>query len=128
MAFNAQTGKLAWLRSTRDWVYSSAAIANRTVFVGSYDHRLYAFDAASGDVRWTFDAGERISGSPSVIGRTVYVSTLGRTRSSGRTYGVDMVTGRKVWTLPDGRYSPAIAVRSTILIVGREMIYGFTPS
>ena len=34
----------------------------------------------------------------------------------------------KVWTLPDGRYSPAIAVRSTILIVGREMIYGFTPS
>ena len=128
MAFNAETGKLAWLRSTRDWVYSSAAIADRTVFVGSYDHHLYAFDAASGDVRWTFDAGERISGSPSVIGRTVYVSTLSRTPSTARTYGVDVATGRKVWTFPDGRYSPAVAVRSTIVIVGRTMIYGFTPA
>ncbi len=128
VSFSARTGHVAWLRGTGDWVYSSAAIADRTVFVGSYDHRLYALDAASGDIRWSFDTGERISGSPTVIGHTVYVSTLNKNPATGRTFGVDVATGRKVWDFPDGRYSPAVAVRSTILIIGRRTIYGFTPA
>lgn len=127
IALSAADGSLAWLRTAGDWVYSSAAIADKLVFVGSYDHKLYALDAASGDIRWAFDAGERISGSASVIGSIVYVSTLNRDRTTGQTFGLDVTTGRKVWSFPDGRYSPAVAIRSTILIVGRRKIYAFTP-
>ena len=58
--------------------------------------------------RWTFDAGERISGSASVIGDVVYVSTLARDPRDGRTFALDLRTGRRLWTFPDGRYSPAV--------------------
>lgn len=127
LALDVTDGSVKWLRTAGDWVYSSAAVAEKLVIVGSFDHRLYALDAATGDIRWTFDAGERISGSASVIGSTVYVSTLNRNRRTGRTYGLDLRTGRRVWSFPDGRYSPAVAVRSTILIVGRRSIYAFAP-
>jgi serine/threonine-protein kinase len=129
VALDADTGDLAWLRSTNDWIYSSAAIAEQTVFVGSYDRRLYAFDAASGDLRWTFDAGERISGSPVVIGRLVYVSTLTPGgHSVGTTFALDMRTGQRVWSIPDGRYAAAVATRSHILVIGRRKIYGYEPT
>ncbi len=127
VALQADTGKVAWVRSAKDYVYSSAAIADRTVFVGSYDHNLYALDAVTGKVRWSFDTGERISGSASVIGDIVYISTLAPHGRLGVTFGLDVRTGKEVWRMPDGRYSPAVAVDDTLVIVGREVLYGLTP-
>ena len=47
-ASTRDTGEVAWVRVLDDYVYSSAAVADRLVFVGSYDHRLYALDAVTG--------------------------------------------------------------------------------
>ena len=105
------------MRPVGDFVYSSAAIADRTVFVGSYDHRLHALDAVTGRERWAFDAGERISGSASVIGRLVYVSTLATGGRKGTTFALDTATGAQVWSFPDGRYSPAVGVDGLSLLV-----------
>jgi len=127
VALQADTGRVAWVRSARDYVYSSAAVADRTVFVGSYDHHLYALDAVTGRPRWTFDTGERISGSASVIGDIVYISTLAPNGRLGVTFGLDVRTGKQVWRFPDGRYSPAVAVDDTLVMVGREVLYGLTP-
>ena len=120
-------GEIAWVRVLDDFVYSSAAVADRTVIVGSYDRRLHALDAVTGRPRWTFDAGERISGSASVIGDVVYASTLARDPRDGRTFALDLRTGRRLWTFPDGRYSPAVAVRGLLVLTGVRTLYGLVP-
>jgi outer membrane protein assembly factor BamB len=110
-----------------DLVYSSAAIAGRTIYVGAYDGRLRALDAVTGRVRWTFDAGERISGSASVIGDVVWISTLARVPTEGRTFALDAATGRRLLTFPDGRYSPAVAIDGLLLLTGVRTVYALEP-
>ena len=42
-ALNASTGALLWKYATGQYVYSSPAVANGVVYVGSFDNNLYAF-------------------------------------------------------------------------------------
>jgi outer membrane protein assembly factor BamB len=118
-AFGATTGDLLWSHSTGGYVYSSPAVWGRLVFAGSYSGSLYAIDAATGETRWRFSAGERISGAPTVMSGLVYVATL-----QGRTYAVDGRTGKQVWSFPDGEYSPVVADRDQVYLVGRARLYG----
>jgi hypothetical protein len=39
-----------------------------TVYIGSYDHHLYAIDALNGKLRWRYDVGGAIPGTAVVIG------------------------------------------------------------
>jgi outer membrane protein assembly factor BamB len=103
-------------------------VSGRTVFVGSYDHRLYALDAVTGGVRWAFDAGERIAGSPTVIGKYVWFATLARRPADGRTYALNTSTGAKAFTFRDGRYTPAIGVEGRLILAGVRTIYGMAPA
>jgi outer membrane protein assembly factor BamB len=127
LALDRHTGEVAWVRVLGGFVYSSAAVSRRTVYVGSYDHHLHALDAVTGKPRWSFNAGERISGSASVIGDLVYVSTISRRPGGGRTYALDVRTGRRVWTFADGRYSPAVAVKGLLVVTGVRTLYGLVP-
>ena len=127
IALDEDSGQIAWVRVLDDYVYSSAAVAERLVVVGSYDEQVHALDAVTGRQRWAFGAGERISGSASVIGDVVYASTLARVPSDGRTVALDLRTGRRLWTFPDGRYSPAVAVRGLLVLTGVRTLYGLVP-
>ena len=127
IALDEDTGEVAWVRVLDDYVYSSAAVAERTVIVGSYDEQVHALDAVTGRPRWAFGAGERISGSPSVIGDVVYASTLAREPRDGRTVALDLRTGQRLWTFPDGRYSPAVAVTRLLVLTGVRTLYGLVP-
>jgi len=118
-SFGATMGKRIWSHSTGGYVYASPAVWNQLVFVGSYSHTFFAFDAASGDVRWTFKANGQISGSPTVIGNVVYFATLER-----RTYALSARNGKQLWTFPDGKYSPAVAVKNRLFLTGYGKIYG----
>ncbi len=121
-SFGATTGKLRWSHSTGGYVYASPAVWNGLVFAGSYSRRFYAFDAATGDVRWTFTANGPISGSPTVVGRVVYFATLKR-----RTYALAVRTGKRLWTFHDGKYTPVVAVRGRLFLVGYGQVYGLVP-
>ena len=94
----------------------------RLVFAGSYSKQFFAFDAATGDVRWQFKANGEISGSPTVVGDIVYFATL-----AGRTYALNARNGRQVWTYPDGKYSPVVAVHGRLFLVGYGKVYGMVP-
>jgi len=118
-SFGAATGRLAWRSGTGGYVYSSAAIWKQRVLVGSYSGVFYAFDAATGETRWRFQANGPISGSPTVIDGVVYFATLKR-----RTYALDAATGLQLWTFPDGKYSPAVADRKRLFLVGYTRLYG----
>ena len=55
-----------------------------TVYIGSYDGKLYASNARSGKVRWTRNSGGKISGGPVVIGDLVFYSNLTAARRGRR--------------------------------------------
>ncbi|MBV9819172.1 MAG: PQQ-like beta-propeller repeat protein [Solirubrobacterales bacterium] len=123
-SFGARTGSLAWATSTGAYVYGSAAIADPsglgpTVYIGSYDGNLYAFNAQSGAIRWRHAAGGRISGSATVVDGVVYFSDLG----SKTTSGLNAVTGRPVFSFPDGAFNPVVTDGRTIFLVGYNSVY-----
>src|SRR5690349_639242 len=82
-----------WKLKTGGAVYSSPAVSDGVVFVGSNDGRLYAVDAESGAIKWKFAAKARIASSPAVSHQTVYVGSY-----DSQLYAIDAVTGQKKWS------------------------------
>jgi|SRR5579859_3908097 len=121
-SFGATTGKLRWSHDTGGYVYASPAVSHGLVFAGSYSGNFYAFDAATGDVRWQFKANGKISGSATVIGRVVYFATLEK-----QTYALNASTGKLLWSFPDGKYTPAVAVKGRFFLIGYGIVYGMVP-
>lgn len=127
-SFAAATGQLAWATSTGAYVYSSPAVADvpglgPTVYIGSYDGHLYAFNARSGAVRWAHNAGGRISGAPTIVGNVVYYSNLG----AKTTTGLNVRTGRVVFSFPAGSFNPIIADPTAIYLTGYSSLYQLLP-
>ncbi len=134
--FGATSGRLLWTQRAGTYVYTAAALWNRTVFVGSYDGKVYALDAGTGDVKWTYESPGSIHGAPTVLDGLVYFSTCGTCGRNGSryakrgpqtTFALDTRTGKRVWSFPDGRYSPVVADLSRIYLVGNTRVYGLEP-
>lgn len=51
---DTETGKLKWLYNTRFFVFSSAAIAGNTVYIGNFSGKLFALDLHTGKEKWIF--------------------------------------------------------------------------
>jgi outer membrane protein assembly factor BamB len=71
----------AWTAETGGFVYSSPAVANGVVYVGSSDKKLSAFKAdGCGQVRcgalWTAETGGSVYSSPAVANGVVYVGSF----------------------------------------------------
>jgi outer membrane protein assembly factor BamB len=127
-SFAAHSGKLAWATDTGSYVYSSPATADvpglgPTVYIGSYDGNFYAFDARSGGVRWRHASGGKISGSPTIVGDVVYFSSLG----ARTTAGLDVRSGRSVFSWPDGAFNPIVSDGQSLFLTGYANIYQLTP-
>jgi outer membrane protein assembly factor BamB len=76
LAFHVRNGNRIWRSSLADYSTSSPAFANGVLYLGSFDHRLYAFGSRSGRELWTSGwgtLGRGISGSPSVVGGKVFI-------------------------------------------------------
>ena len=127
-SFSAADGQIAWSHSTGNYVYAPPAVAavpgvTPSVYVGSYDGRFYALDARTGAPRWTYPAGDSISGGASVIGRVVYFSTV----HTHKTFGVDVGSGKLVWSFGHGAYTPAISDGQRLYLTGYSSEYGLVP-
>ncbi|HEV7459152.1 MAG TPA: PQQ-binding-like beta-propeller repeat protein [Solirubrobacteraceae bacterium] len=127
-SFVARTGKLAWARSTGNYVYASPSVADvpglgPTVYVGSYDGTFNAYNAQSGDTRWTYSAGNSISGGSTIIGNIVYFATLQDTA----TTGLDIRSGKKVFSFFDGKFDPVISDGKRLYLDGYRDLYALDP-
>jgi outer membrane protein assembly factor BamB len=131
-AYGATTGRLLWARRAGTYVYTAAAVWRKRVYVGTWDGYAVALDAATGDVVWRHDAQGSITGAPTVMGGLVYYSVCGTCGRGGKrrvefgrpqTFALDARTGRKVWRFPDGKYSPVVADRDRVYLVGRTRVY-----
>lgn len=128
-SFAQHSGQLAWATATGAYVYASAAAQNipglgPTVYLGSYDGNFYAFDARSGAIRWEHNAGGKVSGSATIVGDVVYYSDLGLRTSAG----LNVRTGKQVFSFPDGAFNPVVADDRAVYLIGYEAIYELLPS
>jgi outer membrane protein assembly factor BamB len=53
-------------------------VAGGTVYIGSYDHKVYALDAATGHLRWAYTTGGSVLSSPAVAGGMIYIGSADR--------------------------------------------------
>jgi len=108
-------GQLRWQTFTPGYVTSSPALGtDGTVYVGSFDHNVYALDPDTGQVRWSYRTDAHIYGSPALgsapDGRTtaIYIGS-----ADGSVYALDP-SGRLLW-----RYDTGDPIRSSP-VVGRK--------
>jgi outer membrane protein assembly factor BamB len=107
-------GILKWRFATGDEVHSSPAIgADGTVYVGSYDHYLYAMNP-DGTFKWSYQTGGTVYSSPAIgTDGTVYVGS-----SDNRLYAINP-NGTLQWSYQTGgavSSSPAIGADGTIYV------------
>ena len=82
-------------------VFSTPAVADGTLYVGSKDGYVYALDASSGSLLWCHSAAGPVSGAPIVVGEVVYASSDPNNGvRSGYVYALDVATGDEIWQRP----------------------------
>ena len=86
------TNDVAWTYQTGGAVYSSPAVLDGMLYVGSLDGKLYALDSETGSKAWSFTAVGPIHSSPAVDGNQVYFLD-----ESGTVYALDAATGAQNW-------------------------------
>ena len=109
-------GTTLWEFKTGDWVTSSPAIgSDGTVYVGSYDKKLYAINGKSGVKLWEFETGGGVYSSPAIgPDGTVYVGSYDK-----KLYAINGKSGVKLWEFKTGSNvysSPAIGPDGTVYV------------
>jgi len=119
---SASTGQLNLSYANRGAVYSSPTVTNGIVYVGSYDHNVYALNATTGAKVWNYSTKSHVYSSPIVFNGIVYVGS-----DDHNVYALNAATGAKVWnyTLKGVvSYSwPAIANGIVYVGTGAGVIY-----
>jgi outer membrane protein assembly factor BamB len=103
-----ETNHTSWTsRPGGGFEWSSAAIVDDVVYVGSSDGYVYSLNASTGTVIWNASTGGIVESSPGVVDGSVYVGSY-----DSRVYALNASTGRQMWNYTTGGdvlSSPAVA-------------------
>jgi outer membrane protein assembly factor BamB len=117
VGFDVVGGKVAWVYQDRALpFFSSPAVNERLVLIGSRDKHLHAIHRESGESAWKFRTGGRVEGSPILFANGVVFGS-----SDGRLYAADLENGSELWQLDLGEplvASPAFGQNQ--IVVGGE--------
>ena len=107
---------LKWSYTTGAQVFSSPAVANGVVYVGSVDGNVYALKASTGAKLCSYQTGDYVFSSPAVANGVVYVGSV-----DGNVYALKASTGAKLWSYTTGGYAyPSPAVANGVVYVGSD--------
>jgi outer membrane protein assembly factor BamB len=99
-----ETNRTVWTFETDGQVYSSPAVADGKVFIGSWDKNLYALDELTGRELWRFETRDRIYSSPTYWNGIVYSGTGTEGGSKiAKLFAVDAETGTELWSFKAGK-------------------------
>jgi hypothetical protein len=70
------TNNTIWNYTIGSYVFSSPAVADGKVYVGSRDNMVYCLDALTGAHVWNYTTGGGVRSSPAVSGGKVYVGSI----------------------------------------------------
>jgi outer membrane protein assembly factor BamB len=110
-----------WIFQTEDSVFSSPAIVDGVVYIGSYDGKFYAIDAYTGIEIWNYFVDQTITSSPAVEGEFVYFLA-----EDGIFYALNISDGSLEWSydLGDGSWDwSSPAVHNGYVFVGSSLGY-----
>ena len=117
VGFDITGGKVAWVYEDRALpFFSSPAVNERLVLIGSRDKLLHAIDRKSGEPVWKFPTGGRVEGAPIVFTDAVVFGS-----SDGRLYAASLEGGAELWQMELGESlvaSPAFGANQ--IIIGGE--------
>jgi outer membrane protein assembly factor BamB len=126
LAFDLKGQKIIWRYSNHDRqfpFYSSGALADGKLIVGSRDKLVHAIVAATGKAAWTSTTRARVDSSPAVAAGRAFVGS-----SDGHVYALDVATGEKSWEFDTGApltASPAIAGGRIVIGTTDGVLYCF---
>jgi outer membrane protein assembly factor BamB len=118
--FTQGEGVKLWQFTTQGSVHSSPTLSpdGESIFVGSFDKRLYSINAGSGALRWSFSTSGVVFSKPAVSpdGATVFVGS-----GDYNLYALNAASGAKRWsfTTRDLVYSsPVLSPDGATVFVG----------
>lgn len=101
--------------------YSSAAVTDALVVVGSRDRLVHALDPKTGNEVWNFATRDKVDSSPVIVGGRVYVGS-----GDGNLYALDLGKGRLIQKLELGSAilgSPAVGPSCLIVGTRKGVVY-----
>jgi outer membrane protein assembly factor BamB len=103
-----------------DYVASSPAVVNGTVFIGATDGNFTALDATTGTIRWQVATGSPIGASPAVAAGVVYFAS-----SDGVLHALKAASGAVVWSraLVSGNITSPAVVGGTVYQAAGTTLY-----
>ncbi|MDH7460920.1 PQQ-binding-like beta-propeller repeat protein [Chitinophagaceae bacterium 26-R-25] len=88
---------IKWQFQTNGKIFSTPAIQNGMVFIGSEDSCFYAIDQNSGKLKWKFTTKGSINSSATVFKNTVFFGSY-----DGFYYALNAKNGREIWRFKTG--------------------------
>ena len=128
-ALEGTLGGARWGFPTGGEVWSAPVSGpDGAVYVGSYDHKVYALDGLTGHQKWEFVTGDRVDASPAIgLDGTIYVGSMDQ-----KLYALDGATGQKKWECRLGGAvyygSPTIGDDGTIYVGAGNTLYAVESS
>jgi len=111
-----------WSSTVGDGIdYSSPAVAEGRVYVGSLDDKVYCFNASTGAFIWSYTTGDNVRSSPAVADGKVYVGS-----EDNNVYCLNATTGGLIWsyvTNDNIGSSPAVADDKVYIGSWNSMVY-----
>lgn len=106
---------------TDDTIESSPTLAGDTLYVTSFDGKLYALDARTGKRRWAASTKGAIYATPVVDGGTVYVGSMDH-----NFYAFDAGSGRPRWKFDAETplFATAAVSNGTVCFGANKKIFG----
>jgi outer membrane protein assembly factor BamB len=106
-----KTTALKWKFETGNKVWSSPALSDGVVYVGSDDHHLYAVDTKTGEEKWKFVSNDVVS-SPILSGPIIYF------KDGPHLYCLDSKTGNEKWKFKTKGKIRSFAISDDIAYLG----------
>ncbi len=129
-----------WLAKLGDRINGGLAVAGDTLYVDSFDKRLYALDLKTGGVRWSAQADDTLMSTPVVDGGVVIVGTGNNgflkpddadSQVWGRAQGDDILAfstadGHPIWKLHTaGQDMPSPAIVNGVAILANGDLHAY---
>jgi len=86
-----------WKFRCEDEIRSTPVVSRGVVYVGAYDHNLYALSADKGKFLWKYATRDGIASSPCAYKETIFVGS-----SDGSLYAIQAGSGRLDWQYESG--------------------------
>ena len=106
--------KPLWKFKCEDEIRGTPTIHQGSLYIGSYDHNLYALDAAEGKFQWKYPTDGGIVSRPLVVEGNIFIGS-----EDQRLHVVSARSGKVVWT-----YYTDAPVRSSPIVAEGHIFFG----